>query len=93
MDNELLDKLDDVIKAFENSKEIKRYLFLKDKLLKDDDLIKKINLIKNEKYGNNYIRYKEEVLSNEYYKEYIELEKRLYFLLQNINKKLSTMKG
>ena len=93
MDNELLDKLDDVIKAFENSKEIKRYLFLKDKLLKDDDLVKKINLIKNEKYGNNYIRYKEEVLSNEYYKEYIELEKRLYFLLQNINKKLSTMKG
>ena len=93
MDNELLEKLDDVVNAFNDSEEIKRYLFLKDKLLSDKELINKIDVLKKEQYGRNYIKYKEEILSNDYYKEYIELEKRLYFLLQNINKRLSSLKG
>ena len=93
MDNELLEKLDDIIKTFEESDEIKRYLSLKDTLLKDEELLKKINAVKSESYGSDYIKYKEEILSNDDYREYIELEKRIYFLVQNINKRLASMKG
>jgi len=93
MDSELLGKLDDVINAFKDSEEIKRYLFLKEKLLNDDELLKKIEEIKNSNYSNNYVKDKQEILDNEYYKEYKELEKRIYFLLQNINKKMSSLKG
>ena len=92
MDNELLEKLDNLLNSLDNSEEIKRFIFLKNKLLNDKELMDKINTIKNESYSDKYINIKEELINNKDFKEYKELEKRLYYLVQNINKDLSKLK-
>ena len=92
MDNELLEKLDDLLNTLDNSEEIKRFVYLKNKLLNDKELMDKISTIKSESYSDKYINIKEEVINNEDFKEYKELEKRLYYLIQDMNKDLSKLK-
>ena len=74
MNSEIIDKLDEIISLLESNKDIKRFIDLKNTLLKDDEMLKKI----------------EKVQTSDYSKEYIE-ERDLYFLVQEINKRLNSL--
>ena len=90
MDDLLLNKLDIVINTFENSEEVKRFIYLKNKLMNDNNLLKEIEEVKN---GNkDYINTKKNILNNKEFVEYKELEKRLYYLINDINLKFSKLK-
>ncbi len=89
MENEILDKLYEIIDLLENSEDIKKLKFLKEELFKDEELLNKILEIKKQKKDSENI--KEEVLLNDKLREYRSLENDLYFLIQSINSKLKKL--
>lgn len=93
MNNEILDKLDEIIEEIDKCNLITRISFLKNKIFEDKELLDKIKLIQddNMKYGKSYISIKKEILENIYFKEYKEIETELYFLTQEINTKLNSL--
>ncbi len=91
MNSEIIDKLDEIISLLESNKDIKRFVKLKDILLKDDEMLKKIEKVQTSDYSNEYIEVKREILESETLKEYKELEREIYFLVQEINKRLNSL--
>ena len=90
MDDVLLNKLDIIINTLESSDEVKRFIYLKNKLMSDKELLKEIQNVKNN--DKDYINTKKKVLDNKEFVEYKELEKRLYYLINNINLRFSKLK-
>jgi len=90
---EIIEKLDELIAIFDNSKEIKRLEELKEKIYSDKSLKELLENYKNEnnEYSNTFIELKKEIINNELVSEYRELENKLYFLVFELNKKLSTL--
>ena len=70
MNSEIIDKLDEIISLLESNKDIKRFVKLKDILLKDDEMLKKIEKVQTSDYSNEYIEVKREILESETLKEY-----------------------
>ena len=91
MDNELIIKLDNIINDLNNTKEAIRIKELKSILLNDKDLLDDINSIKNSEYSNNYVNKKKELLNNNNYKEYKELEGEFYFFSKEVSSILSSI--
>lgn len=91
MNSEIIDKLDEIISLLESNKGIKRFVDLKNILLKDDEMLKKIEKVQTSDYSKEYIEVKKEILESETLKEYKELERDLYFLVQEINKRLKSL--
>ena len=54
MNSEIIDKLDEIISLLESNKDIKRFVKLKDILLKDDEMLKKIEKVQTSDYSNEY---------------------------------------
>ena len=91
MDNELILKIDNIINDLNNTKESIRIKELKSILLNDKDLLDDINSIKNSEYSNNYVNKKKELLNNNNYKEYKELEGEFYFFSKEVSSILSSI--
>ncbi len=93
MNKEIIDKLDEITSIIKNDKELIEYHDLEEELLNDNELIEKIdNLKRMDKYNDDYLSLKKEILSNKKYKRYTELEKKIYFDIKDINNKLSCLK-
>ncbi len=91
MDNELINKLDNIVKDLNNTYEARRTIELKNKLLSDKELIDEINEVKSSEYDNNYVSMKKNILNNNNYKEYKELESNFYFFSKEVSSILSSL--
>ena len=93
MNIEIINKLDEITNIIDNDKDINEYKKLKEEILNDKELLNKIEKLKKiDKYDDNYLLLKKEILSNKKYKRYIELENNLFFDIKDINKKLNSLK-
>lgn len=92
MNKEIIDKLDEITYIIENDKDLIELKKIKKEILNDKEFVKKIEELKKiSDYDNDYLSKKKEILSNEKYKRYIELENKLFFDIKDINKKLNTL--
>ena len=92
MNKEIIEKLDEITNIIDNDKDIKEYKELEKRILNNKELLKKINKLKSiNSYGNDYIELKKEILSNKDYSRYLELEKKLFFDIKDINNKLNCL--
>jgi len=91
MDNELLTRLDNIVSDLNNTYEARRTKELKKILLNDNELINEINEVKNSEYDNNYVSKKKNILDNNNYKEYKELENNFYFFSKEVSSILSSL--
>ncbi len=93
MNTELIQKLDELIKIFEDSKELKRITELKEDIYNDKELKSLFDKYKDIKdnYNNDTINIKREIIENEKVSEYRKLENELYFLVAEVNKRLSVL--
>ena len=90
---EIIKKLDEIEAIFKGDKELFELKKLKGKIENDKELINKIETIKTmDKYDDNYLSLKKEILNNRDYKRFNELENDLYLLIQNINIKLNSLR-
>ena len=92
MNKEIIEKLDEITNIIDNDKDIKEYKELEKRILNNKELLKKIDKLKSSNsYGNDYIELKKEILSNKDYSRYLELEKKLFFDIKDINNKLNCL--
>lgn len=93
MQEELNIKLTELEHLIKNSSTYNETKDLKEKLLKNTDLLNEINNLKNNEniYSNSYKNKKIKLYENEDYKHYQHLENELYLLTLEINKKLNTL--
>ena len=90
---EIIDKLDEIENIIKNDKEINELKTLKEKIENDKELLDNISKLKEmDKYDENYLKLKKEILDNSDYRRYITLENELYLLIQDINIKLNSLK-
>ena len=92
MNKEIIEKLDEITNIINNDKDIKEYKELEKRILNNKELLKKIDKLKSiNSYGNDYIELKKEILLNKDYSRYLELEKKLFFDIKDINNKLNCL--
>ena len=92
MNKEIIEKLDEITNIIDNDKDIKEYKELEKRILNNKELLKKIDKLKSiNSYGNDYIELKKEILSNKDYSRYLELEKKLFFDIKDINNRLNCL--
>ena len=92
MNEEIINKLDEITNIISNDKELNELKKLKDKILNNKELLDMINKLKNmNEYSDDYIQLKKEILSNKDYKRYTELENKLFFDIKDINIKLNEL--
>ena len=92
MNEEIINKLDEITSIIESDKEIKEYKELKKELLNNQELLDKINRLKQmDKYDNNYLELKKEILSNKIFERFTHLEKELFYDIKDISNKLQTL--
>ena len=81
---ELIEKIENIKKELDNSKEVKHIKELNNKLKDNKELL---NLI--EKYNNTQSEtIKEEIIKNEFFKEYKLSENEINYIILEINSKL-----
>ena len=94
MDNNLINKVDELINIFEESDEINRIKLLKKEIYQDKEIKEKIerfNLIKQNPYSTELIEIRKELLNNPKIKEYKSIENNLLLLILSINQKLNNL--
>ena len=92
MNEEIIKKIDEITKIISNDKELLELKKLKEDLINDKELLNKINELKQiDNYSEDYIKRKKEILSNEKYQRYVNLENKLYFEIKEINNKLNSL--
>lgn len=92
MDNELLNKIDNIVNDLDNSSEVKELTKLKNKLLDDKELLKDLEKLKTlDKNTEEYSKLKIKLYDNKDYKRYKELENKLYYFSLEAGSKLSTL--
>ena len=92
MNDKILDKLDDVINNIKDSDDFKTLIDLKKNTYLQNELTKKIDRLKNiDNYSNEYVELKKEIMTDSIYKKYNTSYFNIYFLVQNINKKLKEL--
>lgn len=94
MNQDINVKLEELFTILDNSSLIIEMKKLKDLILKDNDLLAKINIIKTlNKYDPAYLELKLDIYNNSNYKRYIELENNLNLLIWDFNSKLKKLTG
>ena len=73
--------------SLDNSEIIKNITKYKNKLLKNKDLLFKINIVKNETDNNKKIIGRKEIYDNDDYKTYMKYYNELLLIVMSINKK------
>ena len=92
MNEEIINKLDEITNIIENDKDIIEYKNLRKEILNDKDLLDKISKLKEiDSYNKAYLELKKSILSNERYKKYVSLEKELFYIIKDINIKLNSL--
>lgn len=93
MKEEINNKLDEIIDLIINNDKTIKLKDIKEKIYNDKDLKKYLDELHNidNIYSNVYIKLKEQVINNQYIKEYRELENEFYYLILDINTKLNTL--
>lgn len=85
-------KMNELVNLLNSDDRIRRLCVLKEELKKDDNLIKKIELLrKYNEYTNEYLKIKKEIFENTKFVEYKELENEINFLILEINQKLKEL--
>lgn len=85
-------KMNELVNLLNSDDRIRRLYVLKKELKKDDNLIKKIELLrKYNEYTNEYLKIKKEIFENTKFVEYKELENEINFLILEINQKLKEL--
>ena len=93
MNKEIIDKLDEITNIIDNDPDLIRMKKLEKIIENDYQLMSKINSLKEmNEYDKDYVNLKKDILLNKNYKDYKELEKDLYFVIQVINKKLNCLR-
>lgn len=93
MNIETIKKLDEIIDSIKKDKDYIEFKRLEKLVLSNKELLDKINKLKSiDKYDNNYLELKKEILSNNDYKEYKRLENELYLFIKEMNNKLNSLK-
>lgn len=94
MDIEIIEKLDEITDLINDSKLLKEFSSIKEKVLKDSFLVEKINSLKEIEniYGDEYRNLKEEIFLNKDFRRYKELENEVYLFLLKINSSLNNLK-
>ena len=93
MNEEIINKLDEITNLIENDKDIIEYKKLKKEILNDKELLDKISKLKEiASYSKEYLDLKNSILSDNRYKKYVYLEKELFYIIKDINIKLNSLK-
>lgn len=93
MNIEIINKLDEVIDLIKNDKDYIEFKRLEKVVLSNKELLDKINKLKTiDKYDNNYLKLKTDILNNKDYKDYKRLENEFYLFIKEINNKLNSLK-
>ena len=87
--NTIIEKTYKLIDTLDNSSLIKNLTKYKNKLLKNKELLEKINIIKQEKNPKKLIQLRTELYQNNDYKMYMKYYGELSFIVLKINKKYS----
>ena len=85
--SEVIDKTYKLIDTLESSSLIKNLTKYKNRLLKDKEVLKKIEKAKKETNNNKLISLRKELYQNNDYKMYMKYYQELYFIVLKINKK------
>lgn len=92
MNIEIINKLDEITHIIKNDSNFVRINELKKILLNDKKLLDKIKRLNNmSQYDLDYLNLKKEILSNQNFKEYNDLEKEKYLTILLINKELNSL--
>lgn len=92
MNIEKINKLDEITNIIENDQDLKKMKELSNKIEKNKILMDKINEVKKmDQFDPNYVKLKSEIIGNEEFKKYKELEKDLYYIVLKINEKLNSL--
>lgn len=92
MNIEIINKLDEITSLIKSDSNFIKMKELERKIENNKELISKINELKNKKeYDTDYLSLKKEILDNNDFKEYKNLEKEWYFTIQLINKELRSL--
>ena len=92
MNVEIINKLDEITSIIDNDIENQELISLKKEIESNNDLISKIKKIKGiEKYNEEYLKLKKEILENETYSRYQHLENDLYIIAKEISSKLKKL--
>ena len=90
--DELSIRIDKLISKLDNDSRIKEIKELKQKILSNQELISKINKIKElDKYSGEYIELKKNLFKNDEFVRFKELENEIDFLILEINKHLKKL--
>ena len=93
MNIEIINKIDEITDIIKNDKDLIKMKKLEKLIENNHDLMNKINNLKGiNEFDKEYVKLKNEILSNKEYKEYKNLEKDLFFVIQLINKKLNSLR-
>ncbi len=93
MNIDIINRLDEITNLIENDEDLIKMKYLKKEILKDTDLIAKIEKIKTiSNYDDNYLKLKKEINNNNNYKEFVRIENDTFLFIQSINKKLNCLR-
>lgn len=93
MNEEIINKLDEITEIIENDKENLKLSNLKKRIEQNKELYNQIIKVKEiDNYSSEYISLKEKILKNKDYKSYKEIENDLYFITKQMTKILNTLK-
>lgn len=87
--NEVIEKTYELLDCLDNSKIVKDLTTAKNKLLNNQDILKKIKKYQKEK--NNTL--KKEIFNNPDYANYMQCYNELFYLVMDINKKIKNITG
>ena len=92
MNNEILEKIDEIMEALEQDTDIKKMKELRHHILANSHLMNKIEKVKRmSSYSDEYVKLKKEIMENEDFKEYKRIEKKLNQIVNIINKRLNDL--
>lgn len=87
--NEVIEKTYELLDYLDNSKNVKDLTTAKNKLLNNQDILKKIKKYQKEKN----ITLKKEIFNNPDYANYMQCYNELFYLVMDINKKIKNITG
>lgn len=93
MNIEIINKLDEITAIIKKDSDLKKLKKLEKEIESNKELMLKIeNIKKMDKYSDEYLNIKKEILKNSSFIEYKRIENDLFFLIQEINRKLNSLK-
>lgn len=94
MNSQVIEKVDSLICALEEDVSFQRWRKLKKQIKSDKEIAQKVKRWKEVaqgEYSSQYVAIKKELLEDPLMKEYLALEKKIYFFTLELNKKLNEL--